>query len=130
MRLVHIGHIAFTYNAHDADDGPKAFRLLHEIQHLNRLDITIDKKEWLKEHPKLADVSQVPGLGVLRKLRGLRTVNFHGDCKNIERRLGPEMIQPNAKTKATTGAKGKGRKKRNAARGRKGFQAPDGSQRA
>lgn len=48
---------------------------------------------------KSADVLKVTGLQILRKMRGLKKVTFHGDCDIVRADLVPEMMKPKEATK-------------------------------
>ncbi|KAK4549697.1 hypothetical protein LTR36_004998 [Oleoguttula mirabilis] len=109
-RRKHIGHIIFNYSPSDTQPASSAFRLLKTVEHLRKLDITVDESAWLdvknrKGEPAYPDLEKLPGLATLRIIRGLKTVTFHGDCEKLRAYLVPEMTKPKSKKKASTGAK-------------------------
>jgi hypothetical protein len=58
---------------------------------------------WTNEfsHSKPVDVLKLPGLSVLRKMRGLK-VHFYGNCPEIAAFLKPEMEQPVKKPRSAS----------------------------
>ncbi|KAK5127482.1 hypothetical protein LTR85_006821 [Meristemomyces frigidus] len=109
-RRKHVGHIKFTYHVQDAGIAPSSFRLLKNIEHLRRLDITIYERIWLEEKnwkgkQVYPSIEKLPGLATLRSVRGLRALAFHGDCENFKAYLEPEMMKVKPKKRAVATAK-------------------------
>ena len=96
-RRQHLGHIAFRYRPVDARRAAAAFKVLATVKHLRRLDIQIDEGFWMTNYGPLVkgkiDILRIPGMGTLRKMRGLREVVVHG-CDRVDVLLNAEMKKP------------------------------------
>ncbi|CAK3868704.1 Hypothetical predicted protein [Lecanosticta acicola] len=110
-RRKHLGHVAFKYDPIGAVDQAN-IKLLGEIEHLRELDIKIDENVWLARKnrngtPRYPSVLDIPGIRILRNMRGLKRVNFHGDCEKIKAALEKEMIKPKLRKKVRESRKRK-----------------------
>lgn len=112
-RRQHLGHISFTWSPNDSSAAAKAFKILVGIKYLQRLDVFMSEAEWKAVQKRngekpFDDILKVPGLPTLRSIRGLKTVNFYGDCDTIRPHLAPEMRKPKPTKRASNGKKRKG----------------------
>ena len=99
----HLRHIAFKYNLHEGHIATEAFKWIASLDGLQRLDIHMDEGEWrLNQYPSdtSIDLFRVAGVHTLRKIRGLKEVNFHGNCANAAAILKSEMELPAKPKKA------------------------------
>lgn len=108
-RREHLAHISFYYSSYTTDEkfAENAFKLLSEIDYLRRLDIRIFENKWTQQaRPNdlktYQSVKDIPGLKVLKSLRGLEEVTFHGPCPKVEEMLRESMLKPKPKRRTRT----------------------------
>ena len=98
-RRQHLSQLAFRYRPGDAKVTVSAFRYLASMPNLRKLYIHISEGNWtyayLRKHHthtlEKFDPLKIPGLQILRGIRGLDNVVFDGDCPTIAAYLKPEM---------------------------------------
>ncbi|KAK4610097.1 hypothetical protein CLAFUW4_13704 [Fulvia fulva] len=94
-RRNHIEHISFAWNRTSKTQAERCFKRLRAMPYLRHLDIHINEKQWLEavQGSKPFDNSKIHGFNALKAIRGLETVNFYGDCDNVERALANVLTQ-------------------------------------
>jgi hypothetical protein len=98
-RRQHLSQLAFRYRPGDAEVAISAFRYLASMPNLRKLYIYISEPSWTyaylcKRHNHTLekfDPLKIPGLQILRSIRGLDEVVFDEDCPTIAAYLKPEM---------------------------------------
>ncbi|KAF2159778.1 hypothetical protein M409DRAFT_29780 [Zasmidium cellare ATCC 36951] len=121
-RRAHIRHITFKLDAPEYGrismaDIASCMRVLRRMR-LRTLEITMFEDVWSGERKrdgslKFPPLLQLEPIKVLRTMRGLQSVKFHGECPTVRDHLAAEMIKP-VPGKAGTAKKGKGGSKRKA----------------
>lgn len=129
-RRNHIRHITFTHLPDNCTVKltTETFKLLKTLKGLRTLDIVISTPWWseLKKKdgkPKYEDMLKLPGLHILKSMRGLEKMVIHEDDGTIGEFLVPEMTKP-IPVKAETTKKTAGRKRKVAEDG----EGPEGAE--
>ena len=127
-RASRLERIALDFAPSDAGHAIENFRAMAEkLTGLKVLDLCIEESEWTSAKkwvkrvmvPKFPDLLKIPGLKILRSMRGLMAVRLHGTCPTIGPILQAEMTMekaiPKVKRKyikkAVKTDSGKGKKK-------------------
>ncbi|PPJ60830.1 hypothetical protein CBER1_11639 [Cercospora berteroae] len=102
-RRAHISRITFYYDAYCRRGTHAALRMLKEQERLHTLHVWISEFDWLKvtttTRPlvrKYKNVSDIPAIQILRSIRGLKEVTFHGDCDTVRYLVGSDMTKEKA----------------------------------
>jgi hypothetical protein len=91
-RRQHLSQLAFRYRPGDSEEAISAFRYLASMPNLRKLYIYISEPSWTYAHTLgRFDPLKIPGLQILRSIRGLDEVVFGEDCPTIAAYLKPEM---------------------------------------
>lgn len=94
-----IAKLVFQYPPVDASVGPKVFRMLKEMTGLRELEIHFSEAAWGGELKRLdgvkkyPDMLRLPGFRDLRSCRGLKKVEWVGDCETVKGVFVEEMTR-------------------------------------